>query len=138
MAEIYGRDYGYTDMINIPLIVAGAGVSFPAEFNQIGGQVDVLPTIANLTGISLENQLHFGQDLINQSYNLLPQRYYLPSGSFVSGQSLFMPGSGYEDGTQYSLAGENVQTSGVSEAEYDRALSLLHYSDSYVSQLPDR
>ncbi|WP_209979136.1 LTA synthase family protein [Paenibacillus eucommiae] len=137
MAEIYGREYGYSDMINIPLIFAYEGIKEPAVFEQIGGQVDLLPTIANLSGVSMDHQLHFGQDLFNQSYNILPQRYYLPSGSFVSQKTLFMPGSGFEDGTQYSLAGEEVNDLGVTEAEYTRALRLLNLSDSFVKQLPD-
>src|SRR5690606_12550328 len=70
MEEIYGREYGYTDMINVPLIIAGQGITYPRTFDQIGGQVDLLPTIANLLGISLDDQLHFGQDLFNYPYNL--------------------------------------------------------------------
>jgi len=139
MHEIYGREYSYTDMINIPLIIASTGVSHPQVMEQIGGQVDILPTVANLTGVSLDNQIHFGQDLFNQSYNVLPQRYYLPSGSFVSQQSLFMPGTGFEDGTEFPLAGDGSSSSReASKEEYEQALQLLHYSDSYVSQLPDR
>lgn len=137
MEEIYGYEYGYTDMINIPLGIIGPGITYPAVLEQMGGQVDILPTVANLLGAPLDHQIHFGEDLINQTYNLLPQRYYLPSGSFVSESSLFMPGSGYEDGTEYPLdpmSGEG----GTTEQEYNRALELLHLSNSYTIQQPDR
>lgn len=137
MEEIYGREYGYTDMINIPLVLAADGVTYPRSFDQIGGQVDLLPTIANLMDFPLEEQLHFGQDLFNQTYNLLPQRYYLPSGSIVSGEVLFIPGNDYDDGTKYPLKGSQNGAAGVTEAEYDQALDLLRYSDSYIRQLPD-
>ncbi|MGM0883520.1 MAG: LTA synthase family protein [Bacillota bacterium] len=136
MAEIYGREYGYTDMINIPLVVASTGITEPKVFDQLGGQVDILPTVANLLGISLDDHIHFGQDLFNQTYNVLPQRYYLPSGSFLSSKELFMSGSGYEDGKHYSLAGDGVTEQEATEDEYQRALELLNLSDSYVSQLP--
>jgi len=136
MAEIYGREYSYTDMINIPLVVASTGITEPKVFDQLGGQVDVLPTIANLLGISLDDHIHFGQDLFNQSYNVLPQRYYLPTGSFLSSKELFMSGSGFEDGKHYSLAGDGVTEQEATEDEYQRALELLNLSDSYVSQLP--
>jgi phosphoglycerol transferase MdoB-like AlkP superfamily enzyme len=136
MAEIYGREYGYTDMINIPLVIASTGITEPKVFDQLGGQVDILPTIANMLGISLDNHIHFGQDLLNQSYNVLPQRYYLPSGSFLSSKELFMSGSGFEDGKHYSLAGDGVTEQESTEDEYQRALELLNLSDSYVSQLP--
>ncbi|OMF37233.1 sulfatase [Paenibacillus sp. FSL H8-0548] len=136
MAEIYGHEYSYTDMINIPLVVASTGVTEGKVFDQLGGQIDILPTIANMLGISLDDHIHFGQDLFNQSYNVLPQRYYLPTGSFLSSKELFMSGSGYEDGKHYSLAGDGLKEQEATEDEYQRALELLNLSDSYVSQLP--
>lgn len=141
MAEIYGREYGYADMINIPLIIASEGpngVTYPEVFKQLGGQADVLPTIANLMGIPLDGYIHFGQDLLNQSYNILPQRYYLPSGSLLTGNTLFMPGEGYPDGTRYPLSGNAGDESVVFELEYDNALKLLQLSNSYLLQLPDK
>lgn len=138
MREIYGREYGYTDMIHIPLVVAAPGLAHGQVLPQTGGQVDILPTVANLTGVSAAGQLHFGQDLFNQTHNLIPQRYYLPSGSFIRDDALFIPGSGYSDGTIYPLAGGTLSSSpSISEEAYNRALQLLHLSDSYVSQLPD-
>ncbi|MCC3375121.1 LTA synthase family protein [Cohnella sp. REN36] len=141
MEEIYGRPYGYTDMVNIPLVIASQGVTYPAALPQVGGQVDLLPTIANLTGISLANQIHFGQDLMNQTSNLLPERYYLPSGSVINDRHLFIPGSGFEDGVNYALDTDETMPAGgagLAPSEYERALDLLTLSDSYVKQLPDR
>lgn len=137
MAGIYGREYSYMDMINIPLVMIHSGAEEPQVFEQLGGQVDVLPTVANLLGVSLDNQLHFGQDLLNQTYNILPQRYYLPTGSFLSSAELFLSGTGYEDGTHYPLAGDGSSTESATEDEYERALELLKLSDSFVNQLPD-
>ncbi|MEF2966184.1 LTA synthase family protein [Paenibacillus sp. M1] len=138
MKEIYGRDYSYIDMINIPLIISVPGETEPKTMENVGGQVDILPTVANLMGLSLDNQIHFGEDLLNQSYNLLPQRYYLPSGSFLNDKALFMPGVWYDDGTQYPFAEDAVNQALTTESEYNRALELLRLSDSYVRQLPDR
>ncbi|WP_442956505.1 LTA synthase family protein [Paenibacillus sp. YIM B09110] len=136
MAEIYGREYGYTDMINIPLVIINPTAPEAKVYDQLGGQIDVLPTVANLLGVSLDNQIHFGQDLFNQTYNVLPQRYYLPSGSFLSSQELFMSGSGYDDGKHLPLAGDGVNEQEATEDEYQRALELLKLSDSYVNSLP--
>ncbi|MFB9326818.1 LTA synthase family protein [Paenibacillus aurantiacus] len=140
MEEIYGRAYTYTDMINIPFIIAGDNVTYPSRQQQIGGQSDVMPTVMNLLGISIEDHVHFGQDLLNQkTYNLLPQRYYLPSGSFLSGQSLYIPGVAFKDGLEYPLTGDGAKpVETVTQQDYDNALKLLQYSDSYVQQLPDR
>jgi len=140
LEEIYNREYTYTDMINIPFIVVSDDMTYPQVQEQLGGQVDILPTIANLLGVSLEGQLHFGQDLFNYTeFNILPQRYYLPSGSLVSGEELFLSGAGYEDGEHLPLTGNGIDTTpNVSEEDFNRALALLHLSDSYVQQLPTR
>lgn len=139
MEEIFGRKYSYADMINIPLVITSPGVTFPARYEQIGGQIDILPSIANMLGISLDHHLHFGQDLLNQNtYNLLPQRYYLPTGSFINNKELFLSGSGFEDGKHYTFDLEGEQAAKSTGAEFNRALDLLHLSDSYVNQLPDR
>lgn len=137
MKEIYGKDYSYIDMINIPLIVSAPNLSEPAVLDTIGGQVDILPTLANLLGISLDQHIHFGQDLFNQTYNLLPQRYYLPSGSFLNDKALFLPGIEYQDGIHFPFNKSQATQNLTTEKEYDRALQLLHLSDSYVRQLPD-
>ncbi|MDR9853495.1 LTA synthase family protein [Paenibacillus sp. VCA1] len=136
MKEIYGHEYSYTDMLNIPLIITGSGVSHEQIREEVGGQTDIMPTVANLLGISMKDHIHFGQDLLNQTYNLLPQRYYLPSGSFLNDNAMFMSGSGYEDGTQYPLSGRDSIGNGTTKDEYDRALKLLKLSDSYVNQQP--
>lgn len=139
MTEILGHEYGEKELINIPLIIASDGVTTPKVQTQLGGQVDILPTVANLLGVSLSDHLHFGQDLLNQTaYNLLPQRYYLPTGSFVNSEELFLSGKGFEDGNYYTLAGNAHDHQSATEDEFNRALELLQLSDSYVSQLPDR
>jgi hypothetical protein len=99
-----------------------------------------MPTAANLLGIPMDGKIYFGQDILNHTYNLLPQRYYLPSGSIISSRGLFIPGIGYEDGTHYLLHSHKWHSGGeaATEEEYERALKLLRYSDSYIRQLPDR
>ncbi|WP_040948820.1 LTA synthase family protein [Gorillibacterium massiliense] len=141
MDEMLGHEYGYTDMFNIPLVLHIPGVTYPAELEQTGGQIDILPTVANLVGASLDNQIHFGEDLLNQSTNLLPMRHFLPSGSFLSDTELFLPGIDFSDGSHYPLHASSSDTGTLNPAnedEYNRMLKLLNLSDSYVKQLPDK
>ncbi len=139
MEEILDHEYTERDLINIPLVIASEGVVTSSVNNQLGGQVDILPTVTNLLGVPLDNHIHFGQDLLNQTaYNLLPQRYYLPTGSFVNNEELFLSGSGFEDGQHYTLSGDGNKLLQSTEDEFNRALKLLQLSDSYVTQLPDR
>ncbi|REE55462.1 phosphoglycerol transferase MdoB-like AlkP superfamily enzyme [Paenibacillus taihuensis] len=137
MHEIYGRDYGITDMINIPLVISAPGIDQPQqELPQLGAQADIMPTVANLLGFSMGDHIHFGQDLLNQSSNVLPERYYLPSGSVITDHELFIPGTNFKDGTYYPLKGTVAPNSSTTEDQYNRALKLLQLSDSYVRQLP--
>src|SRR5690606_14979168 len=43
LEEIYGREYTYTDMINIPLVIVSDSFTTPMVHDQLGGQVDILP-----------------------------------------------------------------------------------------------
>jgi len=139
MQELVGHEYGYADMFNIPFIMHAPGVTFPSVIERTGGQADILPTVANLVGASLDGQIHFGQDLLNSKSNVLPMRHFLPTGSIVADTGVFIPGNDFEDGTNYSFDGEELpEGGGAAREEYDRALELLTLSDSYVKQLPDR
>lgn len=136
MKEMYKRDYQFPEMLNIPLLIIEPGFTLPQVFPQTGGQADLFPTLANLLGISLEGHIHFGQDILNQKHNLLPQRYYLPSGSFINDKGIYVPGHGYADGTMYPYDGASPSMTDSSEDEYNRALELLKLSDSYVRNFP--
>ncbi|QJC50596.1 LTA synthase family protein [Paenibacillus albicereus] len=103
LEQLDGRKYDSSQMLNIPLIVSAPGALEPAVETGIGGQSDIMPTIANLAGLSLGGQLHFGQDLLNERANLLPERYYLPSGSFINDREIFIPGTGFGDGRRIEL-----------------------------------
>lgn len=138
MKELLGREYGYTDMFNIPFIMSAPGVTYPSVIDKVGGQIDILPTVANLMGISLKDQIHFGEDLLNQNTNILPMRHFLPTGSFINDTNMYLPGIAYEDGTNYNLIDNKTNTDGSTEKEYTSGLKLLNLSDNYVEQLPDK
>ena len=123
-------------MINIPLVISSPGISTPIEIKETGDQSDILPTVTNLLGISLQDHIHFGQDLLNQSSNLLPERYYLPSGSFITDSQLFVPGTSFKDGTNHPLHRNTQPSVPTTENQFNEALRLLQLSDSYVKQLP--
>lgn len=137
MEEIYKRPYYFSEMLNIPLLLIAPGITEGTLQPQTGGQVDLFPTVANLLGISLKDHIHFGQDILNEKSNLLPQRYYLPSGSFINDKGIFVPGNDYEDGSTYPLDGLNSSETDSTKDEYTRALELLRLSDSYVNSLPE-
>ncbi|MHA6529952.1 LTA synthase family protein [Paenibacillus sp. BAC0078] len=137
LQELVGHEYGYTDMFNIPFIVHSPSGALPAVMEQTGGQIDILPTVANLLGVPLQNQLHFGEDLMNTQTNLIPFRHFLPTGSFVNNTSIYLPGNDYEDGSNYRLSDNAEVKDGSTKAQFEAAERLLGMSNSYLLQLPE-
>lgn len=109
--------------------------------NTVGGQLDMMPTVANLLGISLSDEqfIAFGHDLLNIDRNTIGMRYYLPTGSFFNDEILFIPGTGYDDGTAISIKTlEPITDLTRYRADYEYVLQLMKLSDRYVESLPRR
>lgn len=145
--ELLGKEYGYAEMLNVPLMITAPGSKLqPKVLRQVGGHSDIMPTVANLVGVSLTDAVVFGQDLLNHQRNLLPIRYYLPSGSFINDRAIFVPGEAYADGIAYPLDGSPAvrleelanPRALATEDEFRRALDLFRISHTYITNLPDR
>lgn len=126
---------------NIPFIIHIPGLKEGKTIDQVGGQVDMMPTIANIMGVSLKDEQFtaMGQDLMNIDRNVFGMRYYLPTGSFFNNEVMFVPGDGFEDGTAVSLKTlKPVQDISPFKDDYDYILKLMKLSDEYVKMLPKR
>lgn len=136
LETVLGKPYSYSSMLNIPLLVVAPGLLEPEVRTQTAGQIDIMPTIANLAGLSLKDDIYFGQDLLNHTSNLLPERYYLPSGSLINDKSIFVPGEKFQDGVVYPLPSDPDAPAYPTADEFNRALRLLKMSNSYIKSLP--
>ena len=126
---------------NIPLIIHVPGMTQGRAVERTGGQLDILPTVANLLGVSLKGEgfTAFGHDLLNIDSNVVGMRYYLPSGSFFNDEVLFVPGKGFADGKAVSLDTlQPVADISKYQTDYDYILKLMGLSDEYVKLLPQR
>lgn len=134
----------YDDRIsrfNIPLIIHVPGMEQGQVVERTGGQLDVLPTVANLLGVALKDEgfTAFGHDLLNIDNNVVGMRYYLPTGSFFNDEVMFVPGKGFADGEAISLdTYEPVADFSKYQTDYDYILKLMGLSDEYVKLLPQR
>jgi len=76
--ESFGKDLGIPDnkdifkykMKNVPLFIHFPQDGYKGEYNKLSGQMDLMPTIANLFGI--KTKYTFGMDIINQKRDYLP------------------------------------------------------------------
>jgi lipoteichoic acid synthase len=126
---------------NIPLFIHVPNLQKGEVISEVGGQLDIMPTVANLLGISLKNQnfIHFGQDLMNNTKNTFGMRYYMPTGSFFNNDIMFVPGKGFDDGKATSLTTlEPITDFSQYKDDYDYVLNQMKLSDEYVNMLPKR
>ncbi|ANU22460.1 LTA synthase family protein [Planococcus donghaensis] len=140
VSELLGREYGTLDRLNIPFVIHAPGITDDGQtFEKTSGQLDMMPTLANLLGISLDEQIVFGQDLLNHDSNLLGARYYLPIGSFWNDEVLFIPEKDFDDGNAYDLETDKaVEDYQQYRDDYDRILQLEKLSDEYMESLPEQ
>lgn len=138
LKDLIGHDYTFLDQFNIPLIVSVGGTEIAEVNNVVGSQIDIMPTVANLVGVSLDEFVHFGQDIVNYPNNLFGVRYYMPVGSFFNNEIAFKPAEGFADGEGFNIhTGEAVTFTQYKE-DYERILELLKMSDDYMNSLPKR
>ena len=127
--------------LNVPLIIHLPGQTEGQIITQVGGQVDILPTLANIMGVSFRKKEFkgFGHDLMNISRNLIGIRYYMPSGTFINDEILFVPGKGFADGTAVSLTSlKPILDYSQYRNDFYSNLDRMKESDRYVRQLPKR
>ena len=141
VSEQLGIPYHDTiSRMNIPFILSVPGVEGEV-IDTIAGQVDMLPTIYNVLGIDndVHGQVMFGTDLLNAETNIIGVRYYLPKGTFLNDDVLFVPGLGFNDGVATNLKTfQKVEIGNELKADYDYILELMKMSDLYSAQLPMR
>ena len=136
---LIGHEYSFIDQYNIPLLIHADGENVSGQYDNVGGQIDILPTVANLIGLSLDNFIHFGQDLLNSENNLFGIRYYMPYGSFFYNDTVYMTKTNYEDGIGYFINSRKCLPTTVNLSnEYGRIMKLLELNDQYLNSLPLR
>jgi phosphoglycerol transferase MdoB-like AlkP superfamily enzyme len=137
--KLLGRVYGDIDRQRIPLIIhlprqkAGKVSSAPA------GQVDIMPTIADLVGLDLSNVPHMGRSVFLKTPSFVPLRAFYPPGSFVDDSVLFIPNASAAGGRVVGVRSGKPGLPTVTEFNWVPAASqLTTISDAWVKSLPIR
>ena len=131
VSAFLGKEYNYEEMLRVPLLIHIPGMGSGKTISTVGGQVDIMPTIANLMDLTMPQPYVFGHDLLNTEEGFIAQISYVGVGSFVGGSKnkLFVIG---KDGTTESGRLLSLET-GEEETEdpdycaknRDRAVRLL-------------
>lgn len=89
MTEFLGKDYDFDEMFKVPLIVHIPGSGLKKTVSTTGGQIDFLPTIANMFDIKIPQPYVLGRDLLNSKDGFVAFTVYLFEGSFVKNNVMF-------------------------------------------------
>lgn len=132
--------YTTNEAFKVPLLLKVPGVE-SRTIEMVGGQADIMPTIANLLGIKLGASVVFGRDLLNQTTNFIVQpSYYTYAGSFITSDYFFLTGkNGFADATIYNVESNMpVPKTPQMQKEYERALKIIPMAKTYFDSLPKR
>jgi phosphoglycerol transferase MdoB-like AlkP superfamily enzyme len=137
--QLLGRSYTAADRQRVPLIIHLPRQTKPEVVTKTAGQVDILPTVADLVGLDLRGTPHMGRSLFVDSNSLVPMRAYLPGGTFANDTVVFMPGVGYKDGRAVSIeTAASVDKSDRERTDLARVNELTKISDKWILGLPKR
>ncbi|MDO5147326.1 MAG: LTA synthase family protein [Eubacteriales bacterium] len=131
MTQFLGKEYHFDEMLKVPLLVHIPGLGEARTISTVGGQVDVMPTIANLMELDMKQPYVFGHDLLNTDEGFVAQISYIGKGSFLSedGHLLFSLGKDgtVENGTLWDVRSGKKMSGrrSLCEAGSARALALL-------------
>ena len=131
MSAFLGKEYNFDEMLNVPLLIHIPGLGEAETVDTVGGQVDILPTIANLMDVDIGQPFVFGQDLLNAEEGFVAQISYIGKGSFITNDNDMLFAIG-KDGTAESgsvwtlVSGRKMNRNDRLCQEYsDRANALI-------------
>lgn len=129
MKQLLGREYDYDEMMRIPFLVHIPGLGEARTIDTVGGQIDILPTLANLMDLTVKQDYIFGSDLVNlpREDGFYAPVTYMPVGSFMKNDFFYELG---RDGTVESgravelLTGQKLFIDGCEENSKRAALLI--------------
>ena len=136
VSNFIGREYDYDEMLNVPMLIHIPDSNVKETIHTTGGHIDFLPTIANIMGLSLDNTLILGKDIVNSDEGFVAFTTYLFEGSFANNDVIFQMSR--EEVFEHSRAwrigtNEEVDVMPYKE-EYEKALLLKKTSKEILEQ----
>ncbi len=97
-SQYLGKEYNFDEMLKIPLVIHIPGLNESRTVTTLGGEIDTMPTIANLMGLTINQPYVFGHDLLNTKDQFIAQISYIGKGSYIDGNNEMIFAIG-KDGT---------------------------------------
>jgi phosphoglycerol transferase MdoB-like AlkP superfamily enzyme len=128
------NEYKQMELKKVPLIIRFPKAQIAGDQHQSGGQMDLLPTIANLMGLERRKMIYFGQDLLNEKDGFSIFRYYTGEGSFATNDCLYLGSNDgiFEHGHAYDRkTGQEIDVE-LLRGKYNSAKKQLELSDHLI------
>ncbi len=93
LSEFLGYDFAYDEMLNIPLIIYSKDMGMHLVKENIGSQLDLMPTLMNLMDWNDVATPMFGVDLLDENMtkdNVVYSQIYIPWGSYITDEEIFV------------------------------------------------
>ncbi|MGD6774564.1 LTA synthase family protein [Sutcliffiella horikoshii] len=128
MSQYLGKEitpFENAQLQRVPMFVHIPGVTDknPKEFDTVGGQIDLKPTIKHLLGMETKNDIQFGADLFSEDRN---DFVVFRDGSFVTDKVVYTKNACYDKET------EQETDQSACEPYMEKAKKELQYSDQIV------
>ncbi|TYS68719.1 LTA synthase family protein [Sutcliffiella horikoshii] len=128
MSQYLGKEitpFENAQLQRVPMFVHIPGVTDknPKEFDTVGGQIDLKPTIKHLLGMETKNDIQFGADLFSEDRNNF---VVFRDGSFVTDKVVYAKNACYDKET------EQETDQSACEPYMEKAKKELQYSDEIV------
>ncbi|SHO54077.1 LTA synthase family protein [Anaerocolumna xylanovorans] len=136
MEKYLGRTYDYDEMLRIPLMIHVPGSGVEETIHTTGGQIDFLPTIANIMGLKFNQPYVLGQDLCNAKDGFVAFTAYLFRGSFIHNNTMFeISREGVFDGSRaWDIKTDTPLDAFQYEEDYNRAITIKKTSEEILNQ----
>lgn len=136
VSSFLGRMYDYDEMLNIPMIIHIPGSNINETIGTTGGQIDFMPTIANIMGLELDETFILGQDLANAEEGFVAFTTYLFEGSFAVNDVIFQISREeiFEGSRAWRIGTNETVDASLYREEYDKALLLKKTSKEILEQ----
>jgi len=136
MTKYLGKEYDYDEMLNVPLLIHVPNSGIKKTISTTGGQIDFLPTIANIMGLDIDQPYILGQDLVNAKDGFVAFTAYLFEGSFVHNNVMFdISREGVFDGSRaWDIETSKELDASLYEEDYNRAITLKNTSKEILEQ----
>ena len=130
-----GKPYTFDMMLNIPLIIHIPGADINATYENSGGQLDLMPTLAFLLGIERLDTLYLGQNLFTGNDSTVAIQVHMLKGSYIKGDHVLeISRDGiFENSRAWNRrTGEAIPLSGYVAGNSQRAREIIELSAFYL------